>query len=67
MSGVGMGSDMFGGFGAADEDDEEALIQRALEMSMRDVHIPVAAPSAAAPSSSMELDEDDDVSALRVE
>lgn len=72
----GSGAEAFGGFGAVDEDDEEALIQRALEMSMLDVqHHPAAAPLAtAAPvssssavhtgdtsSGSMEVEDDDDV------
>lgn len=37
-SGGSGSSEPFGGFGATDEEDEEALIQRALEMSMADAN-----------------------------
>lgn len=69
VSGVEMGSDMFGGLGAADDEDEEALIQRALEMSMRDAQPPqpavqvAPASSSGAGSTSMEVEDEDDVSA----
>lgn len=42
----------FGGYGAMDAEDEEALLQQALEMSMRDLSTQEAAAATAASSSS---------------
>jgi len=53
----------FGGYGASDEEDEEALMQRALEMSMAEMMHDQAAEGAkaAASSSSVTADSDFDV------
>ena len=63
MNANNVSGESFGGFGAVDEDDEEALIQRALEMSMMDAQPAVAAPS----SSSESLAEDGSGSASVME
>ncbi len=64
-SGSGSGGGVeagFGGYGAVDEDDEEALIRQALEMSMMDVHAPsTGSDSVPAASSTATASEEDDV------
>lgn len=55
----------FGGAGAVDEEDEDALMQRALEMSMREmltVNTPPSTAGAAGAESKTAAEEEEDVS-----
>eukprot|EP01034_Spumella_vulgaris_P021880 gene21880-27955_t len=60
----------FGGYGAVDEDDEEALIRQALEMSMMDVHAPSTSaesvPAVTSSTAAASSEEDDEEAELRL-